>query len=411
MDSIVVKVSIIIPVYNCERYLEQCIRSALCQKIMGLEVICINDGSTDNSVQIIKHFQEKDSRIILLHQENQGAGAARNRGLKKARGKYVAFLDGDDYYLDPEALELMVEECETKRVSICASLRKFLENGREELLELFQDTVKNSILKYEDFQLDYEYQSFLFLRKHLIENEIFFPCYRRFQDPPFLVKALYKAQKFAVADTYLYCYRVPDVRMRFNRKKAEDLLCGLIDNLLFAQKHNLEILFQNTLFRLEYEYSSIICNNINIDDLKILSLLLKANQIVYEQYKTEDYVIRPLAMLSFYMNPYEKKLLALINEMDEMVLYGAGKYGQIFLDYLEQHELLYKVKSFVVSEIKEDKTYVRGIPVNQLKDEKAFIFITAGRKNQEEIKLFLDKMGYKNYELVKTEFLDLLDNE
>lgn len=406
-----VKISIIIPIYNCEEYLEECIKSVFCQTLKELEIICINDGSTDGSVQIVKKFCAEDERVILLHQENQGAGAARNRGIKKAKGKYVAFLDGDDYYLDPEALELMYKECETKGVSICASLRKFLENGREELLELFQDTVKNNILKYEDFQLDYEYQSFLFLRKHLIENEIFFPSYRRFQDPPFLVKALYKAQKFTVVDTYLYCYRVPNVRTRFNRKKAEDLLCGLIDNLLFAQKHNLEILFQNTLFRLEYEYSSIICNNINMDDLKILSLLLKANQIVYEQYRTEDYVIRPLKMLSFYMNPYEKRLLALINETDEIVLYGAGKYGQIFLDYLEQHELLYKVKSFVVSDIKEDKAYVRGIPVNQLKDEKAFIFVTVGRKNQEQIKLFLDKMGYKNYEFVKTEFLELLDCE
>lgn len=406
-----VKISIIIPIYNCEEYLEECIKSVFCQTLKELEIICINDGSTDGSVQIVKKFCAEDERVILLHQENQGAGAARNQGIKKAKGKYVAFLDGDDYYLDPEALELMFEECETKGVSICASLRKFLENGKEELLELFQDTVKNNILKYEDFQLDYEYQSFLFLRKHLIENGIFFPCYRRFQDPPFLVKALYKAQTFTVVDTYLYCYRVPNVRIRFNRKKAEDLLCGLIDNLFFAQKHNLRILFQNTLFRLEYEYSSIICNNIDIDDLKILSLLLKANQIVYEQYKREDYVIRPLKMLSFYMNPYEKKLLALINETDEIVLYGAGKYGQIFLDYLEQHELLYKVKSFVVSEIKGDKAYVRGIPVNQLKDEKAFIFVTAGRKNQEEIKVFLDKKGYKDYEFVKTEFLELLDCE
>ena len=116
-----VKVSIIIPVYNCETYLEQCIKSVFRQSIKDLEIICINDGSTDSSVEIIEQLQKEDGRIILYHQENQGAGAARNLGIRKAEGKYIAFLDADDYFLDTDALELMFYACKMNGAAVCGS--------------------------------------------------------------------------------------------------------------------------------------------------------------------------------------------------------------------------------------------------------------------------------------------------
>ena len=88
-----VKVSVIIPIYNGERYLEQCIRSVLCQTLKELEILCVDDGSTDHSSKIIKRLQDEDRRIRLFQQENQGAGMARNLAMKSAQGKYLAFLD------------------------------------------------------------------------------------------------------------------------------------------------------------------------------------------------------------------------------------------------------------------------------------------------------------------------------
>ena len=79
------KISIIIPVYKCEAYLETCIRSVYEQSLKELEIICINDGTTDVSIKVIEELRKEDERIILLQQENQGAGVARNRGLRKAR--------------------------------------------------------------------------------------------------------------------------------------------------------------------------------------------------------------------------------------------------------------------------------------------------------------------------------------
>ncbi len=91
------KISVIIPVYNVEQYIEECLDSLLNQTYKNLEIICIDDGSTDRSGWICDQYVKKDSRIKVIHQKNSGAGAARNKGLDIASGDYIAFVDSDDY--------------------------------------------------------------------------------------------------------------------------------------------------------------------------------------------------------------------------------------------------------------------------------------------------------------------------
>lgn len=91
------KISIIVPVYNTELYLRQCLDSLVNQTFKDIEIICVNDGSTDKSEQIIREYMELDSRIILINQENQGLSAVRNNGLKVIRGEYFSFVDSDDW--------------------------------------------------------------------------------------------------------------------------------------------------------------------------------------------------------------------------------------------------------------------------------------------------------------------------
>lgn len=92
-----IKVSIIVPVYNVENYLEKCLNSLVSQTLKDVEIICINDGSADRSLGILKKFSAKDRRIVLIDQKNQGVSRARNNGLAAAKGKYIAFVDSDDY--------------------------------------------------------------------------------------------------------------------------------------------------------------------------------------------------------------------------------------------------------------------------------------------------------------------------
>ena len=110
-------VSLLMPICNVEKYLEQCLASACAQTLRDLEIICINDGSTDGSLAIIQSFAARDERIRIIDKPNSGYGDSMNRGLETARGRYVAILESDDF-LDPEALEYMAERCERERLDL-----------------------------------------------------------------------------------------------------------------------------------------------------------------------------------------------------------------------------------------------------------------------------------------------------
>ena len=92
-----VKISIIIPVYNVEKYLRQCLDSLIGQTLKNIEIICVNDGSKDNSLEILREYKNKDSRIVIIDQINQGVSVARNNALKIAKGEYIGFVDSDDW--------------------------------------------------------------------------------------------------------------------------------------------------------------------------------------------------------------------------------------------------------------------------------------------------------------------------
>lgn len=98
------KVSVILPVYNGEKYLEQCMESIIGQTLREIEIICVDDGSADRSPEILESYVHRDKRIRVVRQKNAGAGAARNTGLSQARGEYLSFLDADDFF-EPDMLE------------------------------------------------------------------------------------------------------------------------------------------------------------------------------------------------------------------------------------------------------------------------------------------------------------------
>ncbi|MDE7468829.1 MAG: glycosyltransferase family 2 protein, partial [Desulfovibrionaceae bacterium] len=108
-------VSIIIPVYNVEKYLEECLESACKQTLKDIEIICVDDGSTDRSREIIVSYAERDPRIYLIDSPHGGASSARNRGIEHARGTYIQFLDSDDY-IEPMMSSIMYTTITTHNV-------------------------------------------------------------------------------------------------------------------------------------------------------------------------------------------------------------------------------------------------------------------------------------------------------
>ena len=147
-----VHVSLIIPVFNAETYLESCITSLLQQTFSHCEFIFVNDGSTDGSKSVLEYFQQKDKRIVLINQENLGVSAARNKGISKAKGKYIGFVDSDDCVLDIYLEELYnLINRPNVEMSICGyegSSKRFLNEG-----EICLNTENEcSILKYRHYR-------------------------------------------------------------------------------------------------------------------------------------------------------------------------------------------------------------------------------------------------------------------
>ena len=119
------KISVVVPVYNVEKYLKECIDSIINQTLEDIEIICVNDGSTDSSLEILNNFAEQDNRIKVITQSNQGLSAARNTGIKYANGEYISFIDSDDY-IDTSLYETLVKYLPAEM--ICFNAQAFGDN-------------------------------------------------------------------------------------------------------------------------------------------------------------------------------------------------------------------------------------------------------------------------------------------
>lgn len=342
------KASIIIPVFNAEKYIEQCIESVQRQTLKELEMICVDDGSTDDSYKLLRNMAEDDNRIRIFRQENQGSGAARNHGIAAAQGKYIAFLDADDFYYDDNALELMVKACEENKIPVCGSNMISLQNDSfadKELFKGFGVDEHGRMIDYRDYQNDYHYQAFIFNRSFLEDNNLSFPDYLRYQDPVFFLKTMSLAKQFWVIPEILYCYREGHQDQKVIAKKIKYTLMGMRDNLQVAVENDYEKLFCTTFDRIE-EYGAAIIVEISEE---ILLLLMEITKIV------KDYKIQKTISFKKFLEPTEKlmdshQLLRSIIEVKQSqysfkeyfedkeiktaAVYGIGMFGKILLKEL-----------------------------------------------------------------------------
>ena len=209
------KLSIVIPVYNVEYYIAQCLESILNQSFKDLEIICVNDGSTDNSLSVLQDYKAKDDRIIIIDQKNEGSGVARNAGLSIAKGEYVYFVDGDDW-LEDNALEKAVlksDELNTD-ILIFGGLSYYEGKGKNggysanKLPKKYLDKVFSAKeIKKDIFKFPSTAWTKLYRRDFLIKNNIKFQDIKAGQDQLPFFHSMIKAERIALLPENLYCYR------------------------------------------------------------------------------------------------------------------------------------------------------------------------------------------------------------
>lgn len=256
-------ISVIIPIFNSELYLKECLDSVCNQTFRNLEIICINDGSTDNSLSILQDYGKRDDRIKIIDQKNGGPGVARNVGLNISNGKYIYFMDSDDF-LELNALEDLYSIAEEKNLDIllfklCSFNDKTYEKFKNPYYEMgfLNKYFKNKIFNYRDlgekvFSIPASPPGKLY-KKELI-SDIRFPEGIIFEDNPFFIEAILKADNVYFYEEYLYNRRIRDDSITTsNFENFSDCIPMLNMLIGIAKKLNLFEQFASKLYSYKIE--------------------------------------------------------------------------------------------------------------------------------------------------------------
>ena len=228
-------ISIIIPVYNAQTYISQCLDSVLGQTMQDFEVIMIDDGSKDDSGKICDLYADKDVRIHVYHRDNQGVSNARNFGMEKASGEYIMFLDSDDY-LEKDALEYMLKIMETDKADFIGFSR-YEEHVEQEYIDVYslesQNIIVNTADEYLEMLLQLYMQNKMFCevwnrlyRLDIIrKNEIKFDTNLKYgEDKLFNLCYLHFVYKIVLVDRPLYHYRIYEESTMGNKRNKTEWL-------------------------------------------------------------------------------------------------------------------------------------------------------------------------------------------
>lgn len=273
-----IRVSIIIPVYNTAKYLEKCLASIVSQTLKDIEIICVDDGSTDNSVSILEEFAKQDKRIKIIVQNNQKQGAARNRGISSARGEYIAFVDSDDYVAEDFFEKLYTAANENNIDIATAGIIRKREKSQKYRLVYNESQIAKSI----DDKLrlctsiggDYNWNVWnkIYKKDFLLTNKIWFDENVLFEDINFTIKAIYLSNSIiAVPDSYYYyCVRSDSVvKGKTSKEKRQNLLDAHAKFYAYCLKNNIKISSTNSY-----------CTNIYF---KIFNFPLFTSKITFEK--------------------------------------------------------------------------------------------------------------------------------
>ena len=237
------EISIIVPVYNIELYVKECIESILRQTFKNFELILVDDGSTDQSGKICDEYALKDTRIIVIHQKNQGLSQARNTGIDIAKGKYIGFVDGDDWIHEEMFLELYnLCVCNNVKISQCNYQRC------RDTCEQFDETEGEVCIISKEQEIRNLYDPNLAVRtvvawNKLYDTELFknirYPQGKLHEDEFTTYKLIFGADEIAITNRKLYFYRTVEssiINQKYNPKRL-DVLEALEERIKFFEKY------------------------------------------------------------------------------------------------------------------------------------------------------------------------------
>lgn len=394
--------SVIVPVYNVEKYLKKCISSLLNQTLRDMEIVCINDGSTDNSLDILKEFASCDPRVKIISKQNTGYGDSMNIGIANAKGEYIGIVESDDYTL-PDMFSSLFHEAKEKEVDVVKSNYYSIskETGKiyEEILAgIPYHTVFSPNDNIKIWDITPSIWCGLYKKQFLEKEGILFhtSAGASYQDVSFWYKVLLSARKIVCVPEAYLCYRSDnekssvkspkkvfcimdefEVIRKYVKEKHLDYMMPIIVKEQFihyiGNYFRIDSLYQYAFLermkkelRQDYESGLLDCNLWTAKNWKLMQQIIQDSDAYFEstnidyanRYKYKKYTINH--ELS---NIGAKKILV---DTENIIIYGAGIYGQRLLDNLSDKR---KIIAFAVTKLMDNSPdKIDEIPVFEIND-------------------------------------------
>lgn len=401
------KVSVIIPVFNVEDYLAECLDSIINQTFRDMEIICIDDASTDHSFDILEEYAVKDTRIVILQNEqNMGQSFSRNRGLEKASGDYIAFVDSDDY-IERNMLAFTMDRIECVDM-VCFDYRKQDElwHGNDEHLfdvkdgvykawEFFMTTVNGNSIIFSPW-------SKLYKRDFLIKNNLKFVDGIWYEDVVFHFLCMMKADTvYCIADK-LYTYRVRGNSTMTQKKQGRNardyfwIICYVTQYYL---EHSFDVELEKAIEKyIQTVYHSFISNYRRYALLNDAYRLKK--DIVEEKYAKIYGIVSGYENYYGLLQQYIEEQIETIRNAEYIILYGAGDIAKEVLESLNRYDIA--IDGIAVSDVSNSRKSLLGNKVRAIteyidKKEDSLIIIATSPQFCLEIRENLIRLGFVHY--------------
>lgn len=381
------KVSVIVPVYNVEKYLEKCLESILSQTLQEIEIICIDDGSNDRSGGILDAYADKDARIRVFHRKNAGYGVSMNIGLDVAKGEYIGIVESDDYIL-PEMYERLYYAANQNSLDMVKS-EAFYWLEKDNLLSRIHSEALNwclgKVLNEWDKNLFFEFYmniwTGIYRRDFLLENNIRFheTPGASYQDNGFWLLTCVYAKKAMWLNEAFYYYRqdnptasIKDTGKIMAMAKEYDYIenqlvnRGLQNYLPYCYRYRI-IRNLSTYFRISDEQKQNYCEFLRIEYKKYMPYIQKSGYynrrfvaLLKEPKQTTEWIIEK-----------KKETVNKLRIAQSIIIYGAGAFGEKTFRVIANEGFSDKVKRFAVTQNKAEKVIAnRGIELIETTVEK-----------------------------------------
>lgn len=428
------KVSVIVPVYNVEKYLRDCLDSIRAQTLKDIEIICVDDGSSDSSGEILDEYAQKDARFRIIHKQNEGYGKAMNVGIKEATAPYVGIVESDDMILPHMYASLLELMDRTVADVLKADFYEFYEAENGKLIEKYVSLAENqqleklygtcfNIIEHEDaFLLNKHtwtglYSRAFLERENIRHNETPGASH---QDTGFWFQTMIKAKSIYFVKNAFYRYRIDNPNCSMYNSSKPFAICdeyNFVSQVLkkigdkgkrfykwLAYMRTIECI--NSITRMEDEYKEMLAERIKEDFLEALQKGYIDANLYSSVWKTKifDLISRPKIYIEK-ERARREQIENVIKNYEMIILYGAGKIGYRVLQLLREGRLNTKVKFIAVSKIEGNPEMVEGIPVKAIEElrqykEKALVIISVGNKYVKEVEKNLCLQGFQYYKKI-----------